>query len=201
MKRTPPLNHNIHSSHFIKCIVFGLFVVGMTTTSARADWNTIKHKIKIGYHRNNAWPDPFTEADAMDVVRPFEIMKQNGWRLHNTIGHELFREGDGALLASGNKRIRWIATQSPSSHRSIYVLRGHTQAETEARLVSVRQSLANIEIHGEGPQILVTDVEPAAASGKWADKINREWYKSIPKPQLPQASVTGQEGAATPSGN
>ena len=197
------MNHpcNAKSLRFLSRFSIGFFAVLMTTNSAMADWNSLKHKIRVGYHRNNAWPDPFTEADAMDVVRPFEIMKQNGWKLHNTIGHELFREGDGALLASGNKRIRWIATQAPVSHRAIFVLRGRSSAETEARLVSVRQSLANIESQGAQPQVIVTDVEPGAASGKWADKINREWYESLPRPQLPQTSVTGQKGAATPSGN
>ena len=33
-------------------------------------------KIGIGYERNNAWPDPFNEVDAMAVITPFETMKQ-----------------------------------------------------------------------------------------------------------------------------
>ena len=202
MKMTHPFNFKYDSDfNVLSRIAFGIMAVSLTASTAMADWNSLKHKTKVGYHRNNAWPDPFNEADAMDVVRPFEIMKQNGWKLHNTIGHELFREGDGALLASGNRRVHWIATQAPAAHRQVFVLRGHSSAETEARIASVRQSLANIETQGRQTRIVVTDVEPGTASGKWADKIGREWYESLPKPQLPQTSVTGEQGAATPSGS
>jgi hypothetical protein len=89
--------------------VFALAVVASTATSVSADWNWkgFWHGQHVGYHRNNAWPDPFNEVDAANVIAPFEVMKANGWRLHNTIGHELFREGDGALLASRPASQRW----------------------------------------------------------------------------------------------
>lgn len=183
-----------------KRVVLGVLAVGLTATSATADWKDFWHNVNVGYHRNNAWPDPFNEVDAMEVVTPFEIMKNNGWKLHNTIGHELFRDGDGALLASGSNRVRTIVQTSPDARRSIYVLRGTTPAETDARVASVRQSLVSLNMPGPTPSVMVTDVASPTASGAWAGKIGREWLNSMPKPELPQTSMTGEQGAATAIG-
>ena len=181
--------------------VIALVVVATTATSASADWNHWWHDLHIGYHRNNAWPDPFNEVDAAQVIMPFEIMKANGWRMHNTIGHEGFRGGDGALVASGQQRVHWIATQAPTSRRTVYVLRGGSQAETEARVASVRQTLTYTYVSGPSPAVLVTDVEPASSSGAWATKINREWLEHLTAPRLPSESASGQAGAAQATSN
>lgn len=187
------------SPKFASAVIASLAVL-TTATSASADWNTFWHNIHVGFHRNNAWPDPFNEADAMKVVTPFEIMKANGWRMHNTIGHELFRPGDGALLASGHNRVHWIATQAPMTRRTVYVLRGSSKVETDARVVSVRHALSNMHINGPIPSVLITDTEPATAPGGWATKINREWLENLAAPRLPSESSSGQAGATTPSG-
>lgn len=180
--------------------VLGLAAIGISAGQASADWNSFWHKFHVDTARNNAWPDPFNEADARDVVAPFEVMKQNGWKLHNTIGHDLFREGDGVLMASGTNRVRWIATQAPQSRRTIYVLKGHTHLETEARLASVRQTLTSINFDGAQPSVSLTSVEPAKHSGVWAAKISREGVAAIPKPQLPQTSASGTQSATIASG-
>ena len=184
--------------------VIALAFVGLTATSASADWdwNRWWHEMHIGYHRNNAWPDPFNEADAMQVMAPFEVMKANGWRLHNTIGHELFKKGDGALLASGFHRVHWIATQAPRSRRVVYVLKGGSDVETIARVNSVKASLAAIaSVSGESAKVLVTDIEPVAASGEWATKVKREWLENLAAPRLPAQSASGEPGVAAPSAN
>jgi hypothetical protein len=160
-----------------------------------ADWHSFWHGLHIGKARNHAWPDPFNEADATQVVAPFEVMKNNGWRLHNTVGNELFRTGDGALLASGNRRVEWIATQAPESRRDIFVMQGRTPQETEARVQSVRQTLASLQIPGNPPTVWVTDIEPSTASGAWATQINRTWLQELPPPRLPNTSASGKEGA------
>ncbi len=172
-----------------------ILLVACGATSASADWHDFWHRLHIGYYRNNAWPDPFNELDANDVVSPFQVMTYNGWKLHNTIGHEQFRDGDGALLAAGFKRVRWIATQAPPNRRSVYVLRGYTSEETEARVAAVQESLASFDVIGPKPTILITDVEPASSSGAWATKINREWLEQMAAPRLPSSSSSGTQGA------
>lgn len=182
-----------HVSKFGPAVVT-LLLVAMGASSAKADWHEFWHGLHVGYYRNNAWPDPFNELDARDVVAPFEVMKHNGWKMHNTIGHELFRDGDGALLASGSKRVYWIATQAPPNRRNVYVLRGDTERETQARVASVRETLANIDVSGRPATILITDVEPSSAPGDWATKINREWLEQLAAPRLPSSSSSGNAG-------
>ncbi len=52
--------------------VIAMAVVATTATSASADWswNSWWHGLHVGFHRNNAWPDPFNEVDAAQVDRP-----------------------------------------------------------------------------------------------------------------------------------
>lgn len=175
--------------------VAAIAITAAAASTATADWHDFWHRAAIDYHRNNAWPEPFAEADAAQVIAPFEVMKQNGWRLHNTIGHALFREGDGALMASGGQMVQWVATQAPASRRAIFVLRGRTNEETDARVASVKQTLANTLMRGPAPPIYITDVDPASSSGAWAMKINRSWIENLPTPELPRTSVQGQSGA------
>jgi hypothetical protein len=167
---------------------------GGLTQNASAEWGFWR-STKVDYHRNNAWPQPFTEDSMRQTVAPFEIMKQNGWRLHNTIGNELFRDGDGALLAAGHERVYWIASQAPADRRVVYVLRGRTSSETEARLASVRDTLSRVQSNGPAPQLMITEIEPNTASGAWATQINRSWMEAIPAPKLPSTSATGSSGA------
>lgn len=178
-----------------------LLIVATTATSAAADWDSFWHGVHVGYARNNAWPDPFTEVDAEQVIQPFAIMKANGWREHTTIGHELFRSGDGALLAAGQQRVHWIATQAPQAYRAIHVLRGANPQETQIRVAAVQNTLASINIQGPRPQVHVTDVEPALSSGAVAGKLHRERLENLPAPRLPSTSASGQAGISTPSGN
>jgi|TARA_B110000495_G_scaffold199466_1_gene212948 hypothetical protein len=174
--------------------VIAIVVVVTTGTTVSADWNHFWHNVHVGYHRNNAWPAPFNEADAMNVVAPFEIMKANGWRMHNTIGHELFRSDDGALMASGNKRVYWIATQAPVSRRTVFVLRGVSESETAARVKAVQDTINRLALTGPVPQVQVTNVEPHHSSGAWATKINREWLQNLASPRLPSSSAGGTAG-------
>jgi hypothetical protein len=168
--------------------------LGGLTQDAAAEWGFLRSTV-VDYHRNNAWPQPFTEDSVRQTVAPFEVMKQNGWRLHNTIGNELFRDGDGALLAAGHERVHWIASQAPADRRVVYVLRGRTPSETDARLASVRDTLSRVQTSGPAPQLMITEIEPTTASGAWATQIKRSWMESIPAPKLPSTSATGSAGA------
>jgi len=171
-----------------------LAVAGMTQT-ATADWNSFWHPHRVAYHRNNAWPQPFTEDSVRQATAPFEVMKHNGWRMYNTVGNELFREGDGALMVAGRNRVVWIASQAPADRRVVYVLRGASPAETDARVASVRETLATVQIAGPPPQIMITEIEPTTTSGAWVTQINRDWMEVLPEPRLPSTSPTGAAGA------
>ena len=178
--------------------VIAVVALVATGTSVSADWSHFWHKMHVGYHRNNAWPAPFNEADAMNVVAPFEMMKANGWRMHNTIGHESFRPSDNALMASGNKRVHWIATQAPQSRRTVFVLRGDSERETALRVAAVRDALSRMDVQGPSPDVQITEIEPHHSPGAWATKINRDWLQNLAAPRLPASSAGGTQGVASP---
>ncbi|MEO1527960.1 MAG: hypothetical protein AAFX06_21210 [Planctomycetota bacterium] len=181
-------------SHLTKRFLIVAGIVAITSTSVDAGWNEFWARVGIGYKRNNAWPQPFNEVDAMSVITPFEAMKANGWRLHNTIINEQFRY-DGALASSGQEHIRWIATQALPTRRQIFVLRGATEEATQARVASVRDALAKINHHGPSPEVFVTDVVPATAGGAWATAVQRGWLDQLPAPKLPTTSAAGTASA------
>ena len=174
--------------------IIAIALVSISAGTVEAGWNEFWSNVSKGYHRNNAWPDPFNEVDAMQVVAPFEVMKRNGWRMNNTIGNELFRDGDGVLKAAGNARVRWIATQAPMHRRTVYVLRANSEAETSARIKSVREMLVTCS-PGAMPPVMVTDRVPASYSGAWATQINRTWLEELPAPRLPNTSAAGTDAA------
>lgn len=159
---------------------------------AAADWNSFWHGVHVDYHRNNAWPHPFSEMAAAQTRAPFAVQKMNGWRLHNTISHELFRGGDGVLTVAGQQQLAQIVHQVPPEHREIIVVCGATPAETEARVNSVREALSRMQMEGAAPEIYVTHRVPATGSGELATAVNRAWLKSLPSPKLPAA----QSGSA-----
>lgn len=179
-------------------IVLALLAITVGASSLSAGWNEFWHNLHVGYDRNNAWPDPFNDLDARQVIMPFEIQKRNGWRLQNTMGATLFRDGDGALVASGHEKVYHIATQAPAAHRQIHVLRGRSEQETKARVEAVRQSLASLNLQQGMPEVFVIDREPFASSGTAAVQINRQWLEQMPAPKLPSTSAAGTAAATQP---
>lgn len=161
-------------------------LVAVGSSSASADWNSFWHRFHLDYHRNNAWPHPFREVDAAQTRSPFLVQRENGWRLHNTISHELFREGEGSLSYAGQRQLIQIMTHVPPEHRSIYVVRGASPAETEARIASVRSALEKMPLeNGATPEIMIIDRAPATGSGAVASAVNRAWMQALPAPKLP----------------
>ena len=160
-------------------------IVAITAGNASADWHSFWHRFNVDYHRNNAWPHPFREMAAAQTRAPFEVQRHNGWQLHNTISHELFRPGDGGLTYAGQQQLVNIITVVPVEQRTVFVVRGASQAETEARLASVQSSLERMTQGGQTPPVMIVDRAPATNSGAMAAAVNREWLKVIPKPELP----------------
>lgn len=182
-------------SSFFGRLLIAIAMMSVTATSVSAGWNEFWQHIGTGFQRNNAWPDPFNEMDAMSVIMPFEAMKQNGWVLHNTISPHQFRAGDGALQPSGQGSVAWIARQAPAARRQVYIARASTPQETEARVESVKEMLAQIEFDGPPPAVLVTDRTPPTASGDWATHVNRAWLEQLAPPKLPTSSAQGTASA------
>ncbi|QDV67845.1 hypothetical protein Poly24_15490 [Rosistilla carotiformis] len=171
-------------------------IVGLANT-ATADWDSFwyhkkvaMHDCKIDYLRNQSWPQPFLEHDAYQARSPFQTMANNGWRLHNTLSHEVFRPDDSVLTAVGRNRVHWIATQTPQHHRHIYVLEAPTPDETQRRVASVEEALGSLVVAGAPPQVFVTAKVPTMGSGEWNAQLSRKRREQMVAPKL-QSDNTG----------
>ena len=161
----------------------GTIIILSLVAPVQADWPEFKHKSGIDFARNNSWPHPFRGADANAVISPFEVMRNNGWREHNTVGTALFSPQQ-ALSEAGQLKIQWIVTQAPENYRVVYVKSGQSPEETSARVESVQLAVSRIIPTGPLPQILVTEIEPTTSSGAYQTLVHRALIKTTPTPRL-----------------
>jgi len=166
-----------------------------------AGWPEIRHSMGRDYARNNSWPQPFRGMDANSVVAPFEIMRNNGWREHNTVGGALFTKN--GLNDAGQLKVEWIVTQAPLNQRIVYVKSGRSSEETAARVESVQLAVSQLIPTGPLPQILVTEIEPTTSSGAYQTRVSRAIDNSTPVPRLSNFSglnAPSQQQVASPEG-
>ena len=177
----------------------GLLV--LMVSPSNAGWPELKHAMGRDYARNNSWPQPFRGMDANSVVAPFEIMRNNGWREHNTVGGALFAKQ--GLSEAGQLKVEWIVTQAPQNQRIVYVKSGRTSEETAARVESVQLAVSQLIPTGPLPQILVTEIEPTTSSGAYQTRVSRAIDNSTPVPRLGKftgLNAPSQQQVASPSG-
>jgi hypothetical protein len=167
---------------------------------ARASWidcmiqggKDFCHGVARDIKRRNCWPQPFVCPDRQAIRSPLNIMVSNGWRRQNMLGDHHFEE-DGKLTDAGRIKIRWILTEAPQHHRTIYVRRATTAEVTAARIDSVQQLAALIVPEGELPAVLETSIPAQGWPAARVDAIGRKFEATIPDPRLPDASGTGGE--------
>ena len=176
---------------WLLCILIG----GFAPAIAQADWGSFYHGSHMAYARNNAWPQPFTEVDVCQTRSYFAAISQNGWRAHNSLGTEVFRAEDQLLSHAGRERLRRIVLNNPPDRRVVFVTRADTSQATEARLVVVRNAIQEMELNGQTPAVLVTDIQIPSSSGAWITQVQRERMKNLPPPVLPPLDPSSAGGS------
>ena len=125
-------------------------------------------------------------------MHPIELMKNNGWRLHNTLGDQLFQAETNELTSAAEIKVHWIATQAPTSRRTVFVYGTQSDANTQARVAAVQNYVNQLYPDGTGPSVLVTNVIPRGASGEIFNQVISGYQNSLPAPVLPaNAAATG----------
>jgi len=147
----------------------------------------------------NNWPCPYVCWDREAVVAPFPGMIENAWRRQNLLA-ECHFTADNSLSPAGQQKVRWILTEAPMQHRTIYVRRGETAEETCARVNSIRQYAAKALPETSPPSILETNVSPPGYPAGWPgakdETLTRKFQSSVPdKLYLPDRG-TGSSGGA-----
>ena len=167
-----------------------------STTSAQAGWNEFWARYRVDYRRNAAWPEPFNSTDWRVAREPFEIQKNNGWRLQNTIGSLLFNRDTNEVNSAGEQQIKWIVNQAPPNRRAVFVLRGDSDEQTAQRVDSVQRTVSKYVPQGELPPILLTNQDQIGGSGEYFQKIDDALKNSMPSPRLNTGGGGGASGSS-----
>ncbi len=155
-------------------------------------WDSFWHDVRVDWHRNNAWPEPFQSADRAAQREPFCIQADNGWKMQNTVGRYLFDDNQ-QLNTAGELHVKWIVTQAPQHRRAVFVLKGDNAEATAARVASVNAAVTKFA-GGAMPPVMVTDSEPVGWSGSYVDAIGQQYQSSVPSPRLSSGSTGGSGG-------
>jgi hypothetical protein len=179
-------------------VIFGLtLVVSVTSGTARGDWQSMKAKwhcfwdrVHLDWHRNNAWPEPFVHVDRQATRAPIDVMVDKGWQLQNTISHQLFDQETQELTRAGELKVQWILTQMTPRRRTVFVMRGPTEAITQVRVQSVEKAAEQVAGDMAAHWIALTDIMPREGSGAYYERVNIGYESSTPVPRLPQVDGT-----------
>jgi hypothetical protein len=174
----------------------GALIIALTYQGvAKADWwQDFRARVKLDFHRNNCWPNPFDVADRQATRSYFNIMADNGWQLQNTLGVYHFDEGTNALNSAGVAKVNWIVTQAPLHRRTVFVFRTGGEESTKSRLDSTQQMVARILPEGSLPEVLISDTPPATSPGFYSEALSRSLRNNIPQPVLPGAKPSSGNG-------
>ena len=161
---------------------------------ADAGWYEFWHRVHLDFHRNNAWPEPFTSIDRKAGAAPFAVMTRKGWLRQNTIGHHHFDSQTQQLTEAGRNKLHWIMTHVPPNWRTVVVVRGESDEITAIRTDSVQQTATRIMPRGPLPEVRLTSVQPRGWSAEEIDAIGIKALESRPDPVLPPMQGDGFGG-------
>ena len=150
------------------------------------------------YYRNRMWPHPFREMEAASVLRYFEIQRNNGWKLHNTLGNAMFDPNTHRLTDSGRNHMHWIVKHAPADRRVVFVLVGESQEQTAKRVEATQLAISELIPVGPLPPIYLTDRDAPGSSGAYQNAINEAMTSTVPVPRLTAAGGAGGGGGGTP---
>ncbi len=142
------------------------------------------------YYRNVRWPMPFRSQDVVAVTNYFDVQRENGWRLHNTVGAAMFDAQTNCLTQAGKNHIHSILRDNPSNRKVVFVLQGQNQQQTAARVQSTELAISEFLPVGDLPPVYVTDRDAPGSSGAYQTAVTRAMMTSVPVPRL-----SGQGGA------
>ena len=182
------------SRTLLAALLGSILVVPSISTPASAGWGEFCHGVKVDWHRNNCWPEPFVHADRQAARAPFGVMISNGWQRELTLASYHFDPITNQLNSAGDAKLVWILTQAPEHRRTVFVLRNLDREITATRLDAVQQRTAALLPEGALPDVLVTNTAPRGGSADYIDAINRQYREGIPAPVLPAMQAAGSVG-------
>ncbi len=71
-------------------LILSVAVLAIGYDTAQAQQPSHVQAAKVDRWRNTLWPSPFRAEDSVAVTNVFDIQRNNGWRLYNTLGTPMF---------------------------------------------------------------------------------------------------------------
>lgn len=150
-----------------------------------------------GYCANSNWPRYYVPPARCAVNSAYSAMIANGWRRQNLLGNYHFEPGTNELTKAGKLKAKWILTQAPQEHRSIYVERGDDESTTTSRIAAVHSWASNRSSVAEPVMVndthIVSEGHPAGA----VDSVFVGFQTNRPAPMLPAASGSGNSSSSS----
>lgn len=175
----------------IATLVLFALATGSAAQAGPLGW--LINDMKVTFHRNNCWPEPFVYPDKMAVVAPFEAMTHRGWQEQNLLGPHHFDPETNQLTEAGAIKLRWIITQAPPEFRAAYIEQDGNPQVSAARMKSARQTADQI-VQGGAAAVHETELVSHSASGAYFDSIYQKFESSTPEPRLPASSGDADTG-------
>jgi hypothetical protein len=150
------------------------------------------------FYRNTRWPMPFRAQDVSSVTTYFDIQRENGWRLHNTVGSGMFDQQSNCLTQAGKNHVQSILRDNPSDRKAVFVLQGRTQQQTAARVQSTELAISEMIPVGDLPPVYITDRDAPGSSGAYQASVMAQMKASIPIPRLTSSNQASGSSSGTP---
>ena len=151
-----------------------------------------------GYRANVVWPRQFVPAARRGICDTFAVMTNNGWRRQNLLGAYHFDPVTNKLTSAGEIKVRWILTQAPEAHRTVFVERGFNQEDTTERLAMVEQFASTLSPIISGVDVTDTHIVTEGHRASSVDNVFVGYNANRPPPVLPAS--TGGASNTVPSG-
>lgn len=165
----------------LSTLIAGVWVL---VASASPGYGGVIRALARDFAEVNNWPCPYICWDREAARAPMPGMIENAWRRQNLLADYHFTS-DNSLSPAGKQKVRWILTEAPMQHRTVFVRRGENAEETVARINSIRQ-YADKSFPEAGPaNILETYVSPPGYTAGWPgakdETLSRKFQTSLPE--------------------
>ena len=141
----------------------------------------INHKSEIyakAAARNDAWPLPFSCRDKAGYYDTWRPMLAAGSETHGVLDHNFFTDNHD-LNRVGIDRVAGVALHGPSGERTVYVSRSADQAVDQARMESIRNTIATYYGH-RGIDVRMSDKVARTVAAVKVQAANASYEENRP---------------------
>jgi hypothetical protein len=173
---------------------FGIAILGGTAQGGLIE------AMARDYREMSAWPCPYICYDRAAANAPYPAMIENAWRRQNLLGDYHFGADGMQLTETGQTKVRWILTEAPLQHRTVFVHRGETPQQTAGRLNAVKEYALKVAPEGGAANVLESNLSPLGYPAGWPGTkdptLNRKFQGYYPeKAYVPDRAAGGAGGA------